>query len=279
MNASQALEKRKAKEQSGTVQNTLDQKIRSMENQFQLAMPKGAEASQLVRDAITAMRTTKNLDQCDAASVLGALMNCAQLGLRPAVLGQAWVLPFWDGNKGGHRAQLIIGYQGYIDLAYRSGSVASIIARTVYTNDHFDVDYGLSDNLTHKPCLDGPRGEATAYYAIVKYNQGGHAFWVLSHSEAVTHMELYAPRNRHKKITGPWLSDFDAMARKTAVRQLAKYMPKSVELANAMRADDSVRVDLSPDVEPAAAAEFIDGEVANDATDITNDGVGESDEA
>src|SRR5438105_2203656 len=77
---------------------TLAQQIRGMEEQFKLAMPRGMEAAQLIRDALTAVRTTNNLAKCEATSVLGALMTCAQLGLRPGVLGHAWVLPFWDGR-------------------------------------------------------------------------------------------------------------------------------------------------------------------------------------
>lgn len=273
MDASKALQTRK--ENGGVATNSLGDQIRSMEQQFQLAMPRGAEASQLVRDALTAVRTTRNLERCDAPSVLGALMNCAQLGLRPSVLGQAWVLPFWDGRSRSYRAQLIVGYQGFIDLAYRSGSVASIVARTVYANDVFDVDYGLSDNLTHKPCMNGPRGEAIAYYAVVKFSAGGHVFWVVTQSDAESHRDLYAPRNKSKEITGPWKSDFEAMARKTAIRQLTKWMPKSVELSNAVQADDSLRVDLSPDVEPAIAAEYIEGETTSDATETEEAGGGD----
>ena len=59
-------------------------------------MPKGVEAAQLVRDALTAVRTNPKLAECEPNSVLGSLMTCAQLGLRPGVLGHAWLLPFWD---------------------------------------------------------------------------------------------------------------------------------------------------------------------------------------
>jgi recombination protein RecT len=264
MDAQQALAKRA--ENGGKAVNSLADQIRAMEKHYQLAMPKGAEATQLIRDALTALRTTKNLDRCEAASVLGALMTCAQLGLRPGVLGHAWLLPFWDGRNKCHKAQLVIGYQGLVDLAYRSGLVASVIARTAYENDVFEVDYGLADTIVHKPNMDGPRGRPIAYYAIVKYVSGGYAFWVMSDQEMRSYRDQHATAKKDGVVFGPWKDHFEGMAHKTVLRRLAKFMPKSVELANAIAADESVRVDLNPNTEAAEAAEFLDGEVVTEET-------------
>lgn len=253
------------RENGGVATNSLADQIRAMEGQYQLAMPRGAEATQLVRDALTALRMTKNLAKCEATSVMGGLMTCAQLGLRPGVLGHAWLLPFWSSKDRGHKAQLVIGYQGLIELAHRSGAVSSLIARTVYENDEFDVDYGIADNLVHKPYRGGDRGRPTDYYAIVKYTAGGYAFWTMSHQEMERHRDAHATaKTREGKVFGPWVDHFEAMAHKTVIRMLAKYMPKSTELANALAADESVRVDLSPDVEPAEASEHIDGEIVTE---------------
>ncbi|MEV0214244.1 recombination protein RecT [Micromonospora sp. NPDC050695] len=263
-NAATALATRR--ENGGVATNTIADQIRAMQKEYQLAMPRGAEATQLVRDALTALRMTKDLAKCDAPSVLGSLMTCAQLGLRPGVLGHAWLLPFWDRKSGGHKAQLVIGYQGLIELAHRSGKVASLIARTVYEGDEFDVDYGLSDRLVHKPDLfrDG-EGKPVAYYAIVKFVGGGHAFYVMSHRQMLAYRDKHATaRNRAGEIVGPWVSNFDGMAAKTCVRQLAKWMPKSTELAMALAADEGIRVDLTPTADPAEATthpEFVEGEV------------------
>lgn len=84
-------------------------------------------------------------------------MTCAQLGLRPGVLGHAWLLPFYDSKSRQQQAQLVVGYQGLVELAHRSGKIQSLIARTVYANDYFDVDYGLEDKLVHKPSMQESR--------------------------------------------------------------------------------------------------------------------------
>lgn len=229
-------------------QQTLAEQIRSMEQQFQVAMPRGVEAAQLIRDALTALRSNPKLNECDATTVLGALMTCAQLGLRPGVLGHAWVLPFWDNRSRGYKAQLIIGYQGYRELAQRSGQIATVIARPVHEHDEFDIDYGIADNLIHKPKLRGDRGDIVGYYAIVKYTTGGYAFWHMSREEVEKHRDRFAmARDKDRKIVGPWRDDFDGMALKTTFLRLAKWMPKSTELATAIETDGTVRVDLSPD--------------------------------
>jgi recombination protein RecT len=245
------------RENGGVAHNSLADQIRGMEKSFQAAMPRGAEATQLVRDALTALRMTKNLAKADAQSVLGALMTCAQLGLRPGVLGHAWVLPFWSGKDRCHKAQLIIGYQGLIELAHRSGKISSLIARTVYRNDEFEVDYGLADSLVHRPALFEERGEPIAYYAIAKFTTGGHAFIVMTHVEMLAYRQANATaRTREGEVFGPWVDNFEGMAHKTCIRQLAKYMPKSTELAVALAADEGVRIDLSPTVDAAEATEY-----------------------
>lgn len=270
---------------------TLKDQIRQMEDQFALAMPRGAEASQLIRDALTLLRTQKNLDKCDAVTVLGGLMTCAQLGLRPGVLGHAWLLPFWDKNsgeidertkkpKGCHKAQLVIGYQGYRELAQRSSLVANVIGRIRYANDHFDIDYGVADRLVHKPKLDGDRGPAVGYYAIVKYTNGGYSFWYMSKTECEQHRDQFAmakyfdkAKGRHV-IIGPWRDHFDSMSVKTAFLALAKWMPKSTELASAIEADGSVRVDLSTNMDAMLHGErptpdFVDGEVVDEPAELS----------
>lgn len=266
------------RENGGAAENPLFNQIRNMRDEFQLAMPRGAEAVQLVRDALTALRMTKNLAKCDTTSVLGSLMTCAQLGLRPGVLGHAWLLPFWtskhhqgDDGKwiGGYKAQLVIGYQGMIELAHRSGKISSLIARTVYAGDDFSVDYGVADTLVHKPNLTGERGEPIAYYAIVKFTTGGYSFFVMSHRDMERYRDRHATaKDRNGKVFGPWVEHFEGMAHKTCVRQLSKYMPKSTELAQALEVDEGFRVDASRLVDPAEVTEHVmEGEVI-DPSDV-----------
>jgi len=265
--------------------------IERMQGAFERAAPRGVEAVQLVRDAQTCLRTIPNLDRCEPATVLGALMTAAQLGLRPGVLGQCWPLPFYDGKSRTYKAQFVLGYQGMIELAYRSPLTRSIVGRTVYENDlEWDVQLGTEDRIVHRPLLDGPRGKAIAYYAVLKTANDGHIFFWMSHADACRHRDLYAPKNREGRIVGPWAKpedspEFEAMAVKTTVRYLHKWVAKSTALATAIEVDGTVRVDASPDVpaieasqhpEPAEAGGPVEGIVEPSEYDPTNDpGFGE----
>jgi recombination protein RecT len=235
--------------------------VRQMEAQFQLAMPKGTEAAQLVRDAMTLFSATPRLALCDSTSVLGGLMTCAQLGLRPGVLGQAWLIPF----KG--KAQLVVGYQGLITLAQRSGDIASIFARCIHENDQWDVEYGTENRLVHKPFLRGPRGEVVGYYAVVKSTRGGTYWEFMTRADAEEHRDKFAMARKDKdgQVVGPWADHFDAMALKTVLIRSLKLAPRNTEIQQAFAVDNTVRVDVQPTAQPEdVSMATVAGEVAED---------------
>lgn len=251
----------------------LDAVIGRFEPVFAAAMPKGRETTQLARDMMTCLRTIKRLDECDDASLIGSLMTAAQLGLRPGVLGQCWPLPFWDSRAKHRRAQLIIGYQGYAELAQRSGLVADVIARPVYRGDVFAVDYGDGDRITHRPDLNSDQADEDflAVYCIIHYRSGGTARLAMGRRRIEKHRDRFATaRDTNGQITGPWVTDFVAMACKTVFLQLVKWAPKSPEIALAMQWDSQVREvgadgsDRMPAPDLTGPAYDMDGEVVDD---------------
>ena len=236
---------------------TLRHQVQAMEHQFALAAPRGVEARQVVRDVLTAISQNPDLLNCEPQSVLGGAMTMAQLGLRVGVLGHGWLLPFNQSEKDENgrwikvrRAQLVIGYQGLVALAYRSGQIEKITARTVHANDHFSIEYGLNEHLTHRPAA-GNRGEPVGYYATVKVRDAEPMFYHMTHEEMCVYRDRYAmAKKRDGSIVGPWRDNFESMAHKTCVRQLSKFMPKGTDLAVALSVDDTVRVDLEPTAPP-----------------------------
>lgn len=223
------------------------QLIESMIPQFQMAMPKGVEATQLARDAMSVLSANPTLSRLnDPTSFLGALMTCAQLGLRPGVgaLGQAYIIPF----KG--KAQFILGYQGMIELANRSGQIAAISAHAVHENDEFSLEYGIEDKLIHRPQIKGPRGAVYGYYAVGKRTNGGYSFVYMSKEECEAHRDKFALSQN-----GPWKAHFDQMALKTVIRKLFTFLPRSTEIQNAIVSDSTTRVDIRPDADLAEVVE------------------------
>lgn len=255
----------------------LKQQVVRMEHQFAMAAPRGVEAAQIVRDVLTAISKNPRLAECVPESVLGGAMTMAQLGLRIGVdgLGHGWLIPFWNSRyewtdqqgrtrKGANVAQLIIGYQGLVELAHRTDKIKSLSARTVRERDHFELEYGIDEKLVHRPAK-GERGDPTGYYAVVRFTNGGHSFFYMNHDEMEAYRDRYAmAKTKDGTVIGPWKDTFEKMAHKTTVRQLSKFMPKSTELAIALAADDTVRLDVSPTADIEHVVERIEpGEVVS----------------
>ena len=261
---------------------TLAQQLERMTPEFEAAMPKGREATQLVRDAMTCLRTIKNLDKCDPESFLGSLMTCAQLDLRPGVasLGHAWPLPYWDGTQKRYRAQLIVGYKGYIELGFRSGKLAGIASRVVYEGEEFAIEFHEDgDKLLHKPSYRGLRGEAVCFYSVARVVGGGYSLTdPMSVEEMKQHRDKHAPRNANGKIVGPWVDHFLPMGKKTMVLRNFAMLPKSAEMLTAMQADNGIRVDLTPTADAGEVTEraprMVIGAVADDPESADADDLG-----
>jgi recombination protein RecT len=221
----------------------------------------------LVRDGITALRKVRNLAKCEHTSVLGGLMVCAQLGLRPGPMELIHLIPFWDRHDKIHKAQVVVDYKGYVQLAARAGT--RVIAREVRPGDTFRYAYGLDDTLVHEPGGD-PDGEATHYYAVAKWGDGQYAFLVWTRAQIIAHRDRYSKAWAKDGEKSIWGTNFDDQAKKTVVRQLRKWIPMSTELHTAMTVDGGVHTDLSPDSLDLIPSSYddpniLDGEVVDDA--------------
>lgn len=219
--------------------------MQDMKSEFSKALPKHIVADRFIRTAYTEVRRNPDLLSADAGSLMGAIMQSAQLGLLPgSVLGHAYLIPYFNRKTGTKEVQFQIGYKGYIELLRRTGEVTTIVAREVYANDKFDVDYGLEDNLIHKPTITGDRGEVIAYYCVVKMRDGGHSFLVMSKTDVEKHRDKHAASKN-----GPWANHFDAMAKKTVIKQLVNYLPLSMEVQQNISLDETVRKDVTAEPE------------------------------
>ncbi len=196
--------------------------------------PRQMTPERIVKIAMVAMSRAPRLLECTPQSVLQSVMKSAELGLDcVGTLGQGYLVPYYNSKILAYECQFIAGYQGLIELARRSGNIARIESRVVYENDQFDFEYGLNQRLVHKPQFTGERGKILCVYALAELKDGSKQL------EVMTIEEVEGIRNRSKaKDSGPWVTDFSEMARKTVVRRLAKYLPLSPELVKAIEVDD-----------------------------------------
>lgn len=218
--------------------------LAALQPEMAKALPRHLNPERLARIALTEVRRTPLLAECTTASLGGALMTCAQLGLEPGVGGEAYLLPFKNSRENTYEVQLIIGYQGMAKLFWQSPLAKSLDAQAVFPEDEFEYEYGLTPKLRHVPSLDRPSSsQAKCYYAVATTTSGGSAFVVLSRAD----VERFRKRGRGGD-RGPWVSDYDAMAKKTCIRQLFKLIPKQAELALAVANDETVRIDYRNDL-------------------------------
>jgi recombination protein RecT len=234
---------------------TLGALVQQMRPELARALPKHMDADRLARITLTVLRRTPALNRCSPESFAGALMTCAQLGLEPGPTGEAYLVPY------GTECTLIIGYRGMIKLYWQSPLAKSIDAQVVYEHDEFDYAYGLQPFLVHKPRLND-RGSAIAYYCAVTLANGGQAFVVLSRDD----VEKIRKRSKAKD-SGPWSTDYEAMAKKTCVRQLFRMLPTSTELGQAMTQDETVRRDRDLDALDIPGDHLVEPEVVPKAVD------------
>lgn len=238
-------------------------RLSDLEPQLKVALTKSdgtpiIDPARFARIALTSLRTTPKLMECSEISVLGAIVTAAQLGLEPGgPLGHAYLVPYKN-KRGGVDCQLIIGYQGMIQLALRSGMVASISGRVVHQGDDFDWEYGTNEFVRHRPKGVGGR-PMTHAYAQAKLVTGGSPFVVMT-KEEVDAIRARSPGA--KRDESPWNTDYEAMARKTAVRQLFRWLPASVEFQAALGADQGIARQIPASMEDLSDPDVIDVEEA-----------------
>lgn len=221
---------------------TIDDYMKKMAPAMAQALPKHMDIDRLTRLAMTTIRTTPALKDADVGSLLGAVMQAAQLGLEPGLMGHCYLLPFNNKNKGIKEVQFIIGYKGMIDLARRSGHIKSIYAHAVYSNDEFDYELGLESKLVHKPTMEPDKGEFIGAYAVAHFKDGGYQF------EFMSKADIEKRKGRSKAANSkfsPWTSDYEEMAKKTVVRHMWKYLPISVEVQQQVAYDEGTGKDIS----------------------------------
>lgn len=234
--------------------------IEKQKAQIARALPKHITADRFARIVLTQIRTNPKLLECDPQSLLASIMLSAQLGLEPGPLGHAYIVPY------GREATFIIGYRGYLDLMWRSGQLASLAVNEVCENDTFEFEFGSNQHLKHIPASQN-RGKPTHYYLYARYKDGGEFFYVMGIDD------IEKIRRRSKAANnGPWQTDYDAMARKTVVRQAARWMPLSIEVQRAMAFDETAPTEIDEDMlsqQPRHIEETIDveGEQVDEAND------------
>ena len=208
---------------------TVKDLIRAQQPAIEAQLAGALNSGAFVRAAVSEIMKSADLQQATPASVLGSIMLAAQLKLEiGSALGHFYLTPRKE--KGTQICLPIIGYQGLIELAYRSGRVGKIETFLVREGDKFD--YGAnSERGRYFDWLPADYDEKREWTGAVVTAQilGGGVVWAYMPKEKVLER-----RPSHWKYT-PWATNEEEMARKTLVREVAPYLPKSTEFGLAVQ--------------------------------------------
>ena len=211
----------------------------SFQAEIAKALPGFLKPEAFLRVALTAVRKNEVLLKADGTSLLSAVMDAAQVGLvLDSVLGHGYLLPFWSSKRNAFLVQFIPGYRGLMELARRGGGVAKIEPRVVHEGDEFTYRYGLNPVLEHVPCSESERGAMAYVYAIAYLRDGTSPQFDVMSSGDVDLIRARSPSVK-KGTPSPWDTDYEAMALKTVIRRLCKYLPISVEAQRVISRDEA----------------------------------------
>jgi recombination protein RecT len=230
-------------------------------SQVAKALPSHLKPERFIRVALTTMMRTPKLAQCDQASFFNALLTLSQLGIEPDGR-RAHLIPFENRKRNVTECQLIIDYKGLAELAMRSGVVANLHADVVCENDEFEYDRGQL--VRHKIDFRKPRGDVYAAYAICRFKDGTEK------SEVMSRDDIEGIRKRSRAGNGgPWVTDWNEMAKKSAFRRLSKWLPLSAEFRDAVEADDEIETS-TPKTAPGELVDVIPFEIPAQIEDSQN---------
>lgn len=213
-----------------TMRDLLHKQQAEIEVQLAGALNSGA----FVRAALSTISSNDKLQQASPKTVLGSIMLAAQLKLEigPA-LGHFYLTPKYSKDRGWECVP-VIGYTGLMELAYRSGRIEKIETFLIRDGDKFD--HGANSErgrfFDWNPADYDEERAWTGVVAMAKI-KGAGTVWAYLPKDKVL-----ARRPSHWNKGTPWQTNEEEMARKTGIRALAPYLPKSTELAKAVEADE-----------------------------------------
>lgn len=199
------------------------QDVAQMVAQYTKKLSNDKKAQEFAARVSLMARQNPKIASASPESLLTAMMACVQLDLMPNTPeAYAYIIPY------GNAVQFQVGYKGIVELAGRSGVVRKIDAELVFEGDEFHVRLGTDRRLDHEPNFDVDRTDdkkVTHVYATAKLVSGETVFTVMTRKE----IEKVQTTAKAQTTDSPWKTWWGEMAKKTAVKRLAKLLPSSTE--------------------------------------------------
>lgn len=217
----------------------------------QLSETLGRNSAPLVTSALTAIANNYQLKDATPVSVYTSLMKAAALNLTvDPNLGFAYLVPYKRNFKENGQwvnvteAQLQIGYKGLVQLALRSGQIKSVNTGTIYESEFKGYNKITGEFTIDETIIpDEDKDEVAGYFAYVQLVNGGEVKQ-FSRKKQIEHFakkysKAYSYDLDNNKKSSPWSTEFNAMAEKTVLKQVLKFVPMSLEMQEAVSVDEN----------------------------------------
>lgn len=226
---------------------TLREILESVADQIAAVAPAHIKVDRIIKMALLAARKNPKIVTCTPSSVVDAVIQIASLGLE---IGRtAHMVPFNTkvGDKWVNVCQYIIDVKGIAQAIIQSGEVMAVDARVAREGDVFRVLYGTKPDIEHEPII-GNEGDIIAFYAVFTLPNGDKKFEVMSKAEVDK-----VKASSKSKDSGPWVTWYDEMGKKTVVKRGAKLIPMTERVHDLIDADNREYEDDTPAAPPAQA--------------------------
>lgn len=210
-----------------------------------------AMATSFVTNVLSVVNNSEALKKADPNTILTAALLAAavKLPVTPG-LGFAAIVPFWNGKTKTQEAQFQIMTRGYLQLAQRTGRVARVTASEVYEGE-VSINRFTDDIEYHERTSD----RIVGYLAYVRLDNGFEKFLFMTIEQLQNHAAKYSQTYQrfleayqrdpgtYLAKTTLWVSNFDAMAKKTVLKLLlSKWCPLATDetIMKAVQGDGAV---------------------------------------
>lgn len=206
----------------------------------QMLLPKKADMIKmlgnqeaLVRESSFALQTINSndlLQKCSKASIAAAIWNIALTGLSLNPIKKlAYLTPRWNSRNKEYDCLLMPSYQGLANMIMEEGTVHKIEAQLIMEGDEFTYTLGNEMQIIHRPKF--PRGKVIiGAYAIAKLANGEQQFEIMDKDELDfirSKSDGWKAYEDGKTKSSIWAEYEGEMCRKTVIKRLYKYLPKS----------------------------------------------------
>lgn len=228
------------------------------------------KVKQEISFALQHINKSAQLQKCTQQSLLQAVLNVSNIGLslNPAAK-ETYLIPRWNSLSKQMEASLDPSYVGLVKLLTDAGSVRSMLCNLVYENDVFEVDLANNVNpVTHRPQLSrSKQGKIVAVYALATLTDGSRQVEYMSDEEVKEireRSETYKAFKEQKIKSCTWETDYGEMARKTVIKRIYKYLPRTERM---QFIDKAVEVDNSDFMITDSQINYIESLLQNSTLD------------